>query len=631
MVMPDTIEPTRQWPAGGGEAGALIRAHDWASTPLGPPARWPASLRMAVRLMLNARHPICVLWGPELILFYNDAFAESLGPEYHPSSLGRSGPEAWAETWPIIGPAIEQVMTGQGASCHVDQLLVHTRHGHREEVYWTYSLSEIEDEAAPNGVGGVLGICREVTAEHRKLEVLRESDEIRRIALASGKMGAWQWRMREGLVRGDPVFLALFDMPPSDEWLPMRRFLDRLAPESAAKMQEIALSGIPPDQEFAGEVLLHLRPGQNRWVAWRGRSSPSDSYVINGVSFDVTQQKRNEAALREEKERFRTLAEGIPQLVWRSADDGQWTWASPQWADYTGQGEEESHGWGWLDAVHPDDHAETLRAWHAARSHGKLDVQFRVRRAADGTWRWHQTRSRPVRGAPAPDEPEGAILEWLGTSSDIEDLKHLQERQAVLVAELQHRTRNLIAVVRSIAGKTLAGSFSLADFGVRFDARLEALGRVNGMLSRLEEGSRITFDELIRAELSAHGVLGDGEQEARVVLEGPTGIRLRSATVQTLALALHELATNALKYGALSVPGGRLYLRWGSVRGEAGERRLRVVWQESGVPPPADCSPRRGYGRELIEQALPYQLRARTSYEIGPDGVRCEIDLPVSS
>ena len=221
----------------------------------------------------------------------------------------------------------------------------------------------------------------------------------------------------------------------------------------------------------------------------------------------------------------------------------------------------------------------------------------------------------------------------------------MQDRLRVLVAELQHRSRNLVSVVHGVTERTLATSGTLEDFRARFRSRLAALGRVNALLSRLEEGDRITFDQLLETELQAHGVIGLGGQGEQVTLRGPRGIRLRSATVQTFALALHELATNALKHGALSQPEGRLEVTWsllpaGGLGRPAGQRWLRVEWRETGVPvenpdglPPApDVPPRRqGYGRELIERALPYQLKAQTSYELTPEGVRCTIVVPVSS
>lgn len=167
----------------GGYMGSLMRAHDWTTSALGPPAQWPQPLRTAVRIMLNTGHPMYVFWGPKLCCLYNDAYSESIGPERHPVSLGRPGREVWEEIWDIIGPQIDQVIAGRGATWHVNHLVPITRHGRREDVYWTYSFSPIDDENAPTGVGGVLVVCTETTAQvltARRLEQseaeLREAD-----------------------------------------------------------------------------------------------------------------------------------------------------------------------------------------------------------------------------------------------------------------------------------------------------------------------------------------------------------------------------------------------------------------------------------------------------------------------
>jgi two-component system CheB/CheR fusion protein len=199
----------------------------------------------------------------------------------------------------------------------------------------------------------------------------------------------------------------------------------------------------------------------------------------------------------------------------------------------------------------------------------------------------------------------------------------------MLLAELHHRTRNLITVVRALSERTLAQSASVADFRDKFNRRLAALARVQGLLSHLTAGERVTFDQLLRSELAALGA-----PEEKLALEGPEGVPLRSTMVQTMALALHELATNAVKYGALSQAQarGRLSVRW-RLEPEPGsdESVLHVEWRESGVSmPDASEQPRgSGYGRELIESALPYQLKAKTTYVLGPDGVRCTIAVPV--
>lgn len=175
LMLPDT--DSLAFLSGGGEMGQRIRACDWAATSLGPPARWPQALKTTIRLMLSTQHPVFVWWGPELIQFYNDAYSRSIGPERHPSALGQRGPECWAEIWHLIGWQIEQVMAGGEATWHQNQLVPITRFGQREDVYWTYSYSPIDEPSAPNGVGGVLVICTETTEKVLSEQRLREAEQ----------------------------------------------------------------------------------------------------------------------------------------------------------------------------------------------------------------------------------------------------------------------------------------------------------------------------------------------------------------------------------------------------------------------------------------------------------------------
>ncbi len=144
---------------------ARIREHDWSATTLGLPERWSPILKAMVRMALTTRNPIFIFWGPGHICLYNDAYSLSLGPEKHPSILGASARQAWPEIWDIIGPQIELVMRGDGATWHENQLVPILRHGAIQDVYWTYSYAPIDDEDAPYGVGGVLVVCTETTAQ----------------------------------------------------------------------------------------------------------------------------------------------------------------------------------------------------------------------------------------------------------------------------------------------------------------------------------------------------------------------------------------------------------------------------------------------------------------------------------
>jgi PAS domain S-box-containing protein len=327
---------------------------------------------------------------------------------------------------------------------------------------------------------------------------------------------------------------------------------------------------------------------------------------------DRTEQHEAEAQLRQSEERFRLLATNIPQLVFRSQADGNRTWPSPQWISFTGLDEQHSLGLGWLDAIHEDDRVETLEAWNRARELGEYHVAHRVRRNSDGEYRWHQTRARPI-------DSEVYTADWVGTMTDVHDMRGLQDRQQVLIAELQHRTRNLLGIVHSIAAQTLKSNTSLEAFGADFAGRLRALGRVQGLLSH----SDVDLRALVHAELSAHA---DSEvMSNKIRIEGP-GVALPAATAQALGLALHELATNAVKYGALSQAPAQLRVSW---RMETSEDRPMVAldWIEQRVAMSAEPR-KRGFGTELIEKALPYQLSVATKLEFRPDGIHCAIKAP---
>lgn len=331
-----------------------------------------------------------------------------------------------------------------------------------------------------------------------------------------------------------------------------------------------------------------------------------------------------EAALRDSEEQLRLTVELVPALLWQTSPAGKKVSVNYRWKSYTGQSDADVQSLGWLHAIHPDDREAARSAFEAALASGTaLEYQQRIHQAGNG-WRWHLVRQYPAR------DDKGAITRWFGAAIDIHDLHELQQRQQVLVAELQHRTRNLMGVVQAMAERTIEVSASLADFRDRFSHRLAALARVQGLLSRLGEADRVEFDRLLETELAAM----DGAPH-KVSLDGPRGIRLRSGTVQVLALALHELMTNSLKYGALGQPGqAHLEIRWSlEPRDERGRPWLRIDWRESGVDMASSELHARGSGegRELIEKALPYQLGARTRYTIGATGVHCTISVPVSA
>jgi PAS domain-containing protein len=159
---------------GPGEMRALCRAFDWASTPLGPSAAWPQSLRTTTSMLLASRNPMFLWWGPELIQIYNDAYRPSFGAEgRHPRALGMRGRECWTDIWPVIGPQIEQVMSGGESTWHEDQYIPIERNGRLEDVWWTYSYSPVRDESGR--IAATLVVCQETT---KRVVSQRERDQL---------------------------------------------------------------------------------------------------------------------------------------------------------------------------------------------------------------------------------------------------------------------------------------------------------------------------------------------------------------------------------------------------------------------------------------------------------------------
>jgi len=383
-----------------------------------------------------------------------------------------------------------------------------------------------------------------------------------------------------------------------------------------------------PEKERS-EASIHGRAEDERWHQRKNGSRfwatgllmplRSESAGFVKITRDRTEQHQAAERLRENEQRFRLLATSIPQLVFLTRPDGQRTWPRPQWIAFTGLSFDASLGLGWMEAIHPDDREATQNAWHEARSKGEYYIEHRVRREADGEYLWHQTRAKPLEGESALSS------DWVGTMTDIDDLRGLQSRQHVLMAELQHRTRNLLSVVQAIANQTIRSSSSLEVFGTEFANRLRALSRVQSLLAKVED-QIIDLHTLVTSELAAH--TESDRTSTKIKVGGPV-VALPPSAAQALGLALHELATNAVKYGALAQPTGKLEVTW-ELKAKKRTSEIALQWRESGVSMPEVGLPKRkGYGSELIERALPYQLRAKTQLEFGRDGVRCAILVPV--
>ncbi|MCH6485383.1 PAS domain-containing protein [Pseudoxanthomonas sp. LH2527] len=271
----------------------------------------------------------------------------------------------------------------------------------------------------------------------------------------------------------------------------------------------------------------------------------------------------------------------------------------------------------WLDVlIHPDDRTAVAHAIaHARATHTTFSAEHRVRNNA-GEWSWVSSRAVPIRPI------GGEVTEWFGAATDITARRQHDEHQRLLLNELNHRVKNTLAIVQSIALQTLRNSDDVALAYDRFESRLHALTQAHDMLTR-KHWVRAPIEEIVRTAIAPCVQ----EDTSRFGLVGPP-IDLDPQRGLALTMALHELCTNAMKYGALSEEGGRVDIRWTRERRE-GRDCLVLVWEEVGGPPVV-APTRRGFGSRLIERGLRHDLGGQTSLDFLPTGVVCQITAPLA-
>ncbi len=317
-------------------------------------------------------------------------------------------------------------------------------------------------------------------------------------------------------------------------------------------------------------------------------------------------------ALNAGEKEFREIADYAPVMVWRSGDDRLCDWFNKPWLDFTGRGMEQEVGFGWAEGVHPADFDRCLAVYtEAFDARESFSMEYRLRRH-DGEYRWLLDNG-------APYFRDGQFAGFFGSCIDITAFKLAESAHQLLVNELNHRVKNTLAVVQSLARQSFR-DIAASPAGEAFDSRLQALSKAHDLLT-----VRAWRDADLRdvAEQALRPLAGP----ARVGLQGPSLI-IAPKTAVSLAMALHELGTNAVKYGALSNDDGRVELRW-QIDGTAPSRRLRMLWQESGGPavtPPQHS----GFGMRMLERGLAAELSGLVRLHFEPKGLRCEIDTLLS-
>jgi PAS domain S-box-containing protein len=487
----------------------------------------------------------------------------------------------------------------------------------------------IEGSVRPlNGAGGpmvgFLKIGQDVTARLQSEERLRQSEARLKLALKVGNLATWDWDIPGDRVTWSEEHYRMEGYQVGEVTPSYEAWQQRVHPDDLLDT-EAALAKAEASRSEYAHTFRSLHPdGTTVWLSARGRYFYQDDFGravrMIGVMEDVTDAHLAEAALRESEERLRQFGQASSDVLWIwNAQSLEFEYLSPAFDAIFGVERALIRAQGvkqWAQFITPEDRPGALQAIRQVRAGSRVTHEFRILRQSDDQQRWIQNTVFPLL------DETGRVQRLGGIGQDVTELKSAADRMQVLVEELQHRTRNLIAVISSIARQTADAADGLPAFLSAFNDRLSALSRVQGLLSR-KESEPITMASLVDMELGALGA----QTSHQVRVQGPQ-ILIRASAVQTLSLALHELATNAKKYGALAGGVGHLAVAWELLGGA--DHRVRLTWHEEGIHGPLpNETVKYGYGRVLVEQALPYSLGARTSYELTGSALRCTIELPL--
>ncbi len=486
--------------SGGGEMGARMRAVDWTATPLGAPGEWPAALGTALRLLLGSNRPMLLWWGPDLIQFYNDAFAATVDGGGHPPALGRPAPACWQDAWPEIGPRVARLMGGDGAAWNEAHPAAPACDGLPAEAWRAADFSPVGDE---EGVRGVLLIWdasrRQDDTVRELLELHRASEQRRRLYetfLANTPDLAYVFDLEHRFTYANEVLLTMWGRSWDDAigktclelgYEPWHAEMHDREIEQVRATRAPVKGVVPFNGSFGRRLYEYI------FVPVIGPDGEVEA--VAGTTRDITERLQSEETVRLNEERFRSLIAATTQMVWHCSPDGAMEADSPTWRAFTGQTYDEWKGFGWADAIHPLDRANALAQWLSCVARRAPYEHEQRLRAADGAYRWTVGRAVPIFGQ------DGVLREWVGTTTDIHDRRQVEiERQRFV--SLAERSEDFIGM----AGLNLR-VFFLNPAAVRMVGAAsleEALNTPVGEFFFPEDRSFIVNDFLPRVAREGH-------------------------------------------------------------------------------------------------------------------------------
>jgi len=601
----------------------LLTSFDWSRTGLGPIALWPESFKGAVRLIMASPVPMVILAGQDGNLIYNQGYAVFAGNR-HPQIFGMPALEAWPEIADFNRHKMELV--GQQGHTLVlkDQELVLNRRGSAESAWMDLTYSPLfDDTGSPNGL---MAVVIETTERVLAQKALALSQERLDLALGtSGIVGIWDWDLTTDRVRSDQRFAQFFsiDLANAEAGVPIEQFLSAIHPGDRNRVGAEIARAIATGTKFSSQYRLQNPAGEVTWIVASGsvvRNEAGQGVRFPGIAVDVSEQMRAAEALVQSEQRFRVLADTMPQMVWSTRPDGYHDYYNARWYEFTGMAPGSTDGEGWAGVFHPQDQDRAWSRWRQCLATGEpYHIEYRLRHRS-GDYRWVLGQALPMR------DSDGAIVRWFGTCTDIHQSRLIAEEREIVAQELSHRIKNIFSVVTSIISMSARTHPEIKTLTDQLRQRIHALGRAHDFVRPHSKASQPSTNPASLFALLAELMRPyqpDGGQ--RIVCSGDDAV-IDDGAATPLALLFHELATNAAKYGALSVPDGRVVVVG---RQEGSDYHLR--WTEEGVSDVGDGSFTDGFGSRLMSLSVEGQLRGTMQRRLEAGGLVVDLVLPVEA
>jgi PAS domain S-box-containing protein len=456
-------------------------------------------------------------------------------------------------------------------------------------------------------------------------EALHQAQGQLRLAVEATNLGIFDYDLVTGELVWDARMRILFGLT-ADASVSYVTFLAGLHPADRDWVDAAVKAALDPSGDGSYDIAyrtIGLEDGVERWVAAKGRTFVEGGRTVRfiGTGRDITATRRAEQGLRETEERYRLAARATNDAIWDwdlASDHIRWNEAVRTLFGYAGDDVGPSGSW-WKSHIHAEDRERVKAGIHAVIDGGgeRWTDEYRFLRA-DGSYADILDRGYVIRDA------EGRATRMIGAMLDISERKKAEEHQRLLTGELQHRVKNTLTLVQAIASQTMRGSTDVNAMREAFAARLISLGRAHDILTQAS-WTAAPIGDVVDGALGVHRQSGHN----RIRTSGPN-VLLAAKPALSLALALHELATNAAKYGSLSNETGTVDLRWHVVHeGEA--PRFCLTWTEQGGPPILAQPSRKGFGSRLIERSFAAEVGGEVKLTYAPTGLMCRLEAALAS